>query len=425
MPSSEAPGSSTSLWVNATALPTFLAMVWLLRRGTLALPDPALALACSLGVALIPMVLLDLLVLKVHRRASSGLDFAGPRRPLHLARIATKLCGLGGTLAVCALLYWVLPEYQKLDYQPFFRLALASIELLLLLAVFYFGYLDGRMVVPEDGYFHAGSLLLGQWRAVDWNELRRHALAWGVKGFFLPIMFVGMLGNFSYLLEARTDPIFTSYRAFHDLAFELCFTIDLLHAVIGYLLTCRLIDAQIRSTDPTTLGWLVTLICYMPFFGALRPSFLEYDDGLTWGTWLASSPTLYGLWGSAILLLHLVYAIASLCFGCRFSNLTYRGVLTRGPYRWTKHPAYLSKNLAWWLISIPFISHEGWSAAVRSSLVLLLLNLIYFARARTEERHLSAFPEYVEYGRFMNEHGALRGLGRLWPALRYRPPEGT
>ena len=42
--------------------------------------------------------------------------------------------------------------------------------------------------------------------------------------------------------------------------------------------------------------------------------------------------------------------------GPRFSNLTHRGILTHGPYAWSKHPAYLSKNLFWWLSSLPFLA---------------------------------------------------------------------
>ncbi len=417
-----APPSATSLWISATAVPVYLAVSWLLARQAGDALDPALAVALALAAASAPMVLLDLLVLRVHRRPSSGLDYTRPRPPLQLGRIATKLCGLGGTLAACALLYWLLPEYRKPFYDPFFRLALASLELVLLLAFLYFACLDGRMAVPEDGYYHVGLLLLGQWRAADRGELRRHALAWTVKAFFLPLMFVGLVENHGVIAGARAEEVLGSFRAFFDHGFELGFTIDLTHAALGYLLTCRLIDAQIRSTEPTVLGWLSTLVCYAPFFGQLRGSFLDYDDGLGWRDWLAPWPTLSLLWGSAILLCQLVYALSSVCFGCRFSNLTYRGVLTRGPYRLCKHPAYLAKNLSWWLISVPFLSRESWRAAVRRSLMLILLNLVYLVRARTEERHLGAYPEYVEYALFMNEHGALRGLGRLIPALRYRPP---
>ncbi|MGJ3628557.1 DUF1295 domain-containing protein [Sphingomonas sp. MMS24-JH45] len=41
--------------------------------------------------------------------------------------------------------------------------------------------------------------------------------------------------------------------------------------------------------------------------------------------------------------------------GCA-SNLTHRGILTHGAYGWTRHPAYLSKNLFWWISTVPILS---------------------------------------------------------------------
>ncbi len=59
-----------------------------------------------------------------------------------------------------------------------------------------------------------------------------------------------------------------------------------------------------------------------------------------------------------------IYAWATLAFGIRFSNLTYRGVLTNGPYRFTRHPAYVSKNLFWWLSVLPFMVSSGSMVAI-------------------------------------------------------------
>ena len=51
-------------------------------------------------------------------------------------------------------------------------------------------------------------------------------------------------------------------------------------------------------------------------------------------------------------------------------------------------------------------------------------NLVYFLRARTEERHLSHDPVYVAYALWINEHGIFHRLGKLLPWLRYQaPPE--
>jgi steroid 5-alpha reductase family enzyme len=107
-------------------------------------------------------------------------------------------------------------------------------------------------------------------------------------------------------------------------------------------------------------------------------------------------------------------------FGLRFSNLTHRGILTNGLYRYCKHPAYVSKNISWWLIAVPFIAEGGVLDALRDCLLLFGVNVIYYLRARTEERHLSWDPVYRQYATLMNERSLFRGLARWLPFLRYQ-----
>jgi len=63
--------------------------------------------------------------------------------------------------------------------------------------------------------------------------------------------------------------------------------------------------------------------------------------------------------------------------------------------------------------------------AFRHCCLLLLLNLVYYIRARTEERHLSWDPNYVAYAEWIDRHGALRRLGALFPFLKYRAPRAS
>jgi protein-S-isoprenylcysteine O-methyltransferase Ste14 len=108
-------------------------------------------------------------------------------------------------------------------------------------------------------------------------------------------------------------------------------------------------------------------------------------------------------------------------FGLRFSNLTHRGILTHGPYAWTKHPAYLAKNMFWWLATLPFLSVSGSVVEmVRNSAILAIVSGVYYWRARTEERHLSADPAYRDYAAWMEQHGP---LARAMRWLRSKPTE--
>ena len=80
------------------------------------------------------------------------------------------------------------------------------------------------------------------------------------------------------------------------------------------------------------------------------------------------------------------------------------------------------KNLSWWLISVPFLLNT-WQIAVKGSVLLLGLNVIYYLRARTEERHLSHYPEYVAYALAMNDRSIFRWCAKLMPFLKYRAPD--
>jgi protein-S-isoprenylcysteine O-methyltransferase Ste14 len=245
-----------------------------------------------------------------------------------------------------------------------------------------------------------------------------------VKGFFLPLMVVYLSGEVGALGVA-----FSNFLANSDTWYQFCYDIgymiDLLFCVVGYTITLRLFDSHIRSTEPTTFGWIIALMCYMPFYRTIGDMYLHYDDNIYWDNWLAGIPWLRGVWAGAIIFLVLVYGLATVSFGLRFSNLTYRGVITNGPYRYTKHPAYLSKNLSWWLISVPWVwAPDGhWYEALRNCCLIALLNLVYYLRARTEENHLSLRdPDYVAYALWMEEHGLMSWVGRLFPVFRYKPP---
>ena len=72
-------------------------------------------------------------------------------------------------------------------------------------------------------------------------------------------------------------------------------------------------------------------------------------------------------------------------------------IITSGPYRFTKHPAYLCKNLSWWLISMPFMLSSTWQDSLRHCAMLLLANAVYYWRAKTEEKHLLSDHNYQAY----------------------------
>jgi len=369
-----------------------------------------------------PVLAVDLALLKVHRRASTGLDWSRPP-DFSFWRSLVKFTGLAGTLLVIALMYWAFPEYHDPIYGQFFELAKAALPYLVVPAAIYIFLVDAYMVDPNDGYWHVGCCFLGLFSEVDQRILRQYALGWLVKAFFIPLMLPQVSGMADQIysnafVQGRWD-----FLSFYGFGWTFLYFVDLTFGNVGYILTLRVADTHIRSTEPTMLGWLVALVCYPPFWPIVYDHYLPYlAETLYWGPWLAGHPILQTVWGTVILLLIASYAWATVIFGCRFSNLTHRGILTNGPYRWTKHPAYLAKNMSYWFIAVPFVSNAGVAESVRMCFMLAATNLIYFLRARTEERHLSRDPDYVAYALWMNDRALLSWLGAIIPALRYRPP---
>jgi isoprenylcysteine carboxyl methyltransferase (ICMT) family protein YpbQ len=418
------PASCANGSVSISGLAGFLLSLVLMHGSSL---TPVHRSLIALAAAILPMVLLDVIILRVHRRPSTGLVWTQNRTwswkdRLVLERVAVKLLGLAATISAIAICYWLFPVYQDRFYRPYW-MALREIGPWLIAGtVPYFFYVDRRMSEPRDGYWHAGMAVLGRFERVDRALLWQHALGWIIKGYFLPLMFVYLTSVIGQVFDASFWRRETSFMPFYGLAWDIAFAIDLVFATLGYCLTFRVLDSHIRSSDPTFFGWAVALVCYQPFSAFFFNRYLDYQDNSVWSSWLADMPVLQMLWGSVTLGLLAIHAWSVLIFGCRFSNLTHRGILTHGPFRLTKHPSYLSKNLVWWLVSIPFISTAGFDEAVRNCLLLLGVNLIYFLRARTEERHLSQDPTYAAYALWIEKNGALRSVGHIFPALRYAPP---
>jgi protein-S-isoprenylcysteine O-methyltransferase Ste14 len=410
------PPSVTNFGINlcaaAAGMGTFAALVhW--RGGML---DPIAIVVWSGAAIALVVALGEFLWRGLPDPADCGLN-RDPLRGFDPAVVFTRLLGFAVTLAAVACAYWLFPEYHGAFYDPFWRFLRLLAPAALPAIVAYFLWSTPRLEQPSDAYWWLGSAVLGRRPpAAAVAPLRDHALAWTVKAYFLPLMAVYAGDQVKDVAKVFED-IGASGLTQNSFAllFRMSYTVDLLFCVVGYVLTVRVLDSHIRSTEPTVLGWLVALICYQPFFSVIGTYYLRYDDNRPWGEYFSAYPVLSACWGFGILLLVMIYGLSTAAFGLRFSNLTYRGIVTNGPYRYSKHPAYVSKNLSWWMISVPFLSSDGWSAALRHSLLLALLNTVYFLRAKTEERHLRRDPRYIAYAAWIAEHGL---LGRCWRGLR-------
>jgi len=414
--SASIPKSRTSIAINLTGIAAYLITLYFLHHyQTTAFTGAIISICVLAGTILI----LERVFLNKDLSRSSGINFSNPS-PVNWKRLGIKLLGLYFTLGFVALFYWLLPVYRSSFYHNYFKLTYILLPIITIGSIPYFIILDKYMIEPRDSHWHVGMFLLGKWKGLDKFAIKYHFLGWLVKAFFLALMFPYLLNNTNnIIINSFTGPS-EHFGKFYDYMYNLIFSIDLAFVSAGYLLTLKIFDTHIRTAEPTFLGWMFALYCYEPFWSALaNPKYLNYEDGYYWGHLFAGHQGIYAFWGTIILLLFVIFMLSSAAFGMRFSNLTNRGIITNGPYRFMKHPAYVSKNIAWWLISVPFISAAGTTMALRHCLLLLGLNLIYYLRAVTEERHLSLDPTYVQYATALNDKGFFKGLYKIFPFLKY------
>jgi hypothetical protein len=399
-----------SCWVGLIGLCVGISLMWQLKWpiGT--------ATVCLLAAGAVPMLLWQVLVEKVHLRPSTGLDFAHPRSLWESLRdTGIKLIGLWTTWLAILIVYWVVRYYTDIGSQFYFQLLRIFGPALFLLSIPYVFLVDRYSREPHDALWQAGAWIIGDRASTEPAVLWDYFRAWMIKGFFLAFMFSVLPFSVRAVL-AGWDQMPEQPQVFFHWTIEFMFLVDATFSTIGYLLTLKLMDSHIRSANPYTAAWVAALVCYPPFIWAGSGRILEFQvGGHEWLFWFGRSPLLSAVWGMLLVLLTALYVWATVIFGIRFSNLTNRGIITNGPYRYFKHPAYLFKCLYWWFWYVPFLSSVSIAEAIRNCLLLGALNSIYYFRAKTEERHLMADPVYQAYTMWIAENGA---FAHIWRKVR-------
>jgi len=223
-------------------------------------------------------------------------------------------------------------------------------------------------------------------------EEKKNILFMLVKFFYLPIMFQFVINNY-YAVAGdlpRLKTIILTKQTFNSFVYPFAlstiFFLDTLVFSFGYSIESKKLKSKVRSVEPTLFGWVVAIICYPPF-----------NNIMSWYLpWGANEHVYFGSINTTFymrllfLALFGIYLWATFALGPKSSNLTNRGTVSWGPYKYVRHPAYISKNLVWWLSAIPAMSFSVFIS-------LCMWSFIYFLRAITEERHLMQDREYQEY----------------------------
>ncbi|MBX9796558.1 DUF1295 domain-containing protein [Sphingomonas sp.] len=399
------PKSAVSTGVGVAGLVGLLAWVAVARWFRMDGPYAALMNVVCCGL---PMVVWSVFVDKVHRNPTTGIDWSSTTSWRETFDISlTKIAGLWVTWVGIAIVYGMGRFYWQGNYAFAMTMLGWAAPLLFVGAIPYVIWLDRKLVEPKDGAYALGAWLMGT-EKVDPEAIYAHLRSWAVKGFFLAFMLAIVPPGFGEFIRADWGRVLADPVALANWLITFMFVIDVAFATVGYVLTMRPLDSHIRSANPYAAAWTAALICYPPFvlMDIGRP--LDYHQGTAdWTHWLAGQPVLLALNGAVLVALTAIYAWATVAFGFRFSNLTHRGILTHGPYAVSRHPAYLSKNLFWWLATMPFLTTGTLVDGARATLLMMVVGGVYYWRAKTEEWHLGEDPAYQAYSQWIARNGAV------------------
>lgn len=344
----------------------------------------------SLSVFVVLFTAFPMLIIEFQR-----VNFAYSQRHYNFKTLLIIYAGLAASVFIVLFFYWVIPEYHGSFYDNYYAFLWVVLPAALLLAPFYLHVTLKRLGFTSDGYHTLGLLLLTRDLSLL-PQLKQHFLGLLVKAFFLPLMYIYFINDLQRFINYDFSAI-QGFKALFDFLYYFAFFIDVGMVIAGYIFTLKLFNLHVRSVEATAGGWLVALVCYQPFGSFFYGHYFGYASHEAWYHWLSFSPVLCFIWGSAILVLTFLYVWATISFGLRFSNLTNRGIITNGLYRWFKHPAYLFKNISWWMVSVPFIATGSAIDALHNCLLLAAMSFIYYLRAKTEERHLMQDFVYFRY----------------------------
>lgn len=259
----EKPRSAVSGWTGAVGLAGLLTALYFLVGSELG--SVSRTVICLAATAL-PMLIWDVAVERVHLNPTTGLDYGRPDALARtIARLPVKIIGLWATWAVIAAAYWTFKTYSQPAYGWYLALAKSSMAILLPVSILYVALVDRYAIDPKrDGAWHAGLLVLGRWSEIDREILKEHALAWTIKAFFLAFMCSILPGN---VVHVTARPLWTlplDVVTVVNWLTTLLFTIDISFATVGYILTLKVTDSHVRSSNPLWSGWVSALICYPP-----------------------------------------------------------------------------------------------------------------------------------------------------------------
>ena len=354
-----------------------------------------------------------------------------PMRPVRpfsevLRDACLKFIGTAVGVAAILFLWWLLPIYDKPHYRPLFQIMHLTMLWVLALSFVAILYTEWRLGAVKDQTWQLTLLALGRWHEIDLPLLKTALIGLLVRAIFLPLNLCGLVEMMEPLRSGSWDFAGMPWPQMHAQLVSMNWMLLIVAIIPGYLFSMRLLGTGIRRADASWFGWAVTLACYPPLLDGVFRLWLNYSplaDPLPyhkpWVTLTSDFMPLFILCSCIILLLEAVHWWGEAMMGLRASNLTHRGVITNGPFRYTRHPIYVSKCLGWLVIAMPFAMGGTLLECVRLTLLWGCVCLLYYGRAWVEERLFSTDPDYIAYARWIDRHGVLAWAGKYCPPLTF------
>lgn len=305
-------------------------------------------------------------------------------------------------------------NFQTLNYVSTFWLTTPKV----LYFLFYFYVIFVLLQsIFSDAKLSKGALIVSSFFSFFKGEKLVHAekqalLNLALKFFFVPFIVNASIAHFAQInykivdvfkyfsLDILERPYFIQdiNLLYFNILFAVIYTFDVVPFLIGYLIDSKLFNNKIKSVEFSAIGWFFCIVCYPPFnsaFGSFLPSAVPETINA-----FSSFPHIHYILLAAVVLLLSGYASASVSLGFKASNLTSRGVVSSGLYAYVRHPAYVLKNAAWWILSLSWAIHQHINHLpyLFNLFCLAVWSWVYFMRAITEERHLLVTDsDYLHY----------------------------
>ncbi len=348
-----------------------------------------------------------------------------------LESTVTKFLGVLVGIGFIFFLVWLFPAYDnETNLRRLFEAVIPTLTFVIpasFILIYVTEYILGE---KRDGTFQIGLLARLRVREIEWKIFFDGVREWLLRCFFLLINFYAIVWYIHYLRTFGLPDIsgdFVTFVSRLDLAI---FGMIVGSILPGYIFASRLIGTELKKVDRTWFAWAINLSCYPPINNALFGGWVRYvpaseTDAIyngtpAWAYHTLSEPIILFIVAGVIIFMAIIHLWGEAIVGIRAANISMRGIITTGPFAFTRHPIYVSKCFQWAFLYFPVLNAVGVVNPIQSGILFLLVCAIYVGRALGEERLLSTDQNYVTYALYMDTHSLFAWVGRWFPIMSYK-----